>query len=78
MDRGIVGIVALYVISVSSALAAITAAVVFQIIGYLVVGHLDPFFIVTTIVAGVAALIFGFVVGIPVFYVKKKQRKEKS
>ena len=90
MDRGIVGILALCVMSVlaalvyhlrvqnylvASALSAITVSVLFQIIGYLVVGYLDPFFIVATIGGGVVAWIIALVVGIPVFYVKRTKER---
>ena len=90
MDRSLVGIIALGVISVLSALAyhfkvqnylvasvlaAITASVVFQIIGYLVEGYLDPFFIVATILGGVVALIIALVVGIPVSWFRKKKER---
>jgi membrane protein DedA with SNARE-associated domain len=60
---------------VASVLSAITASVLFQIIGYFVEGYLDPFFIVAAIVGGVVALIIAFVVGIPVSYFKKKKER---
>ena len=90
MDQGIVGISTLCVMSIlsalvyhfkvrnylaASALAAITASVLFQIIGFFVEGYLDPFFIVAAIVGGVVAFVIAIVVGIPVSYFQKKRER---
>ena len=78
MDQALVGIVVLCGISVGTALlfhlklrrfwvasilAAVTASVTFQFIGYLVLGYLDPFFMIALVTGGILALIIAAVVG---------------
>ncbi len=90
MDQGVIGVLTLRVISVLSALAyhfkipnylvasflsAITASVLFPIIGYFVEGYLDPFFVVAMVVGGVAAFIMAIVAGIPVSRLRKKKER---
>ena len=87
MDQGLVGMMVLCGVSVMSALifhiklkrfwvasvlAALTASIIFQVIGYLVLGYLDPFFMIALVTGGLVALILAGLVGLSVRYFRKR------
>ena len=86
MDQGLVGMMVLCGASVmtalifhinlkrfwvASVLAALTASIIFQVIGYLVLGYLDPFFMIALVTGGLVALILAVLVGLSIRYFRK-------
>ena len=93
MDQGLLGMIVLIGLSVGSALiyhiklnrlwvasllAALTASVIFQIIGYLVLGYLDPFFMIALVTGGIVSLVVAVLVGLAIKYFRKGQPHPKS
>jgi uncharacterized membrane protein YfcA len=57
----------------ASLCAGMAASVVFQIIGYFVLGYLDPFFIIAFMFGTVVAIAIALLVGIPFTVQRAKQ-----
>jgi uncharacterized membrane protein YfcA len=57
---------------VSSVLAALAASLLFQIIGFFVLGYLDPFFLIAFVNTLLISFIVSILVGIPFLYYRKK------
>ena len=88
MDQGLVGMMVLCGVSVMTALifhsklkrfwaasvfAALTASIIFQVIGYLVLGYLHPFFMIALVTGGLVALIIAVLVGLSIRYFRKRK-----
>ena len=56
----------------ASVLSAIVSSIIFQIIGYFVLGYLDPFFIIALITGAAVAFIIALLTGLPFSYSRKK------
>lgn len=52
--------------SSASIAAAATTVVVFQLIVYLQLGYLDPFFPIAVVTTGALSLVISFIVGLPI------------
>jgi hypothetical protein len=50
----------------ASLAAALTTEIVFQVIVYVQLGFLDPFFLVAVFTSGALALVIAFLVGLPI------------
>ena len=57
--------------------AAIISSVCYQILGYFVLGYLDPFFLIALSNGAVVAFFLALFTGIPLAYKRKKNEKEK-
>ena len=57
---------------VSSILAAFSASLLFQIIGFFVLGYLDPFFLIAFVSTLLISFIVSMLVGMPFLYYRKK------
>ena len=58
---------------VSSVLAALTTSVLFQIIGFIVLGYIDPFFLIAFVITLVISFMASMLVGIPFVLYRKKE-----
>ena len=89
MDESMVGIVALSAISLivsvvthciikhygkALLISGIISSVLFQIAGYIVMGYLDPFFIIALITGGIVAVCISVIVGIPFLLIRKNKK----
>ncbi|MFA5780091.1 MAG: hypothetical protein WC947_08125 [Elusimicrobiota bacterium] len=52
--------------------SAIASSILFQIIGFFIIGYLDPFFIIALLPESVLALIIALLIGLPFLYFRKK------
>ena len=86
MDQGLLGLLVLIGLSIGSALffhikvkrfwtasllAALTASVIIQINGYLVLGSLEPFFMIALVTGGILSLVVAVLVGLVIHYFRK-------
>ena len=60
----------------SSLLAALTASISFQIIGFFVLGYLDPFFFIAFFFSLIISFIVSLLVGLLLVYYRKKANKK--
>jgi len=58
----------------SSILAALTASILFQVIGFFVLGYLDPFFLIAFVNTLIISFIISVLVGVPFAYLRKKAK----
>lgn len=58
----------------SSILSAFTVSIIFQVIGFYVLGYLDPFFIIAFVNTLIISFIISVLVGLPFVYLRKKAR----
>jgi len=87
MDDSLIGIVSLVVISVSFAtvvhlrvnnywsatfISALLSVVMLQVVFYIELGYLDPFFLIAIAISGIVALIISALVGILIKAFRKK------
>ncbi len=56
----------------SSILAAFSASLLFQIIGFFVLGYLDPFFLIAFVSTLLISFFVSMLVGMPFLYYRKK------
>lgn len=56
----------------AAVISATLSTVVFQVIGYLIMGYLDPFFLIALILGWIVAFIVGLLVGLP-FLIKQRK-----
>jgi uncharacterized membrane protein YfcA len=56
----------------SSILAAFSASLLFQIIGFFLLGYLDPFFLIAFVSTLLISFIVSMLVGMPFLYYRKK------
>jgi hypothetical protein len=59
---------------ISSILSALVASLLFQVVGYFVLGYLDPFFIIAFVISLAVSFTISLIVGLP-FAITKKNRK---
>lgn len=86
MDQEYLGIIIFFTLTLASAflfhyrndgfwvpslLAAVAAAIFYQVIGFFVLGHLDPFFIIAFMNSALIALSVSAIVGLQFVYLKK-------
>jgi len=62
-------------ILLASLLAAISASIIFHVIGYFVLGYLDPFFLISLFTGAGIAFIISILIGIPFAYKRGVQNK---
>jgi len=55
----------------ASVLSAIVSAVIFQIIGYFVLGYLDPFVIIALITGAMVSFVIALLTGLPFLNLRK-------
>ena len=60
---------------VSSLLAALVASILFQIVGFFVLGYLDPFFLIAFASTLALSFIISILVGLPFVYFRNKAKK---
>lgn len=58
-------------------LAALISSISYQLIGYFVLGYLDPFFLIALATSIGVAFLLAMLTGIPVVYNRKKIEREK-
>jgi len=58
----------------SSILSALTASILFQVIGFFVLGYLDPFFGIAFLNTLIISFIISILVGVPFAYRRKKAK----
>jgi uncharacterized membrane protein YfcA len=90
MDIGSIGMIVLCAVSIitssgfhyrirnilfASLLSAVTASIIFQIIGYFVLGYLDPFFLISLFTGAGIAFAISIIIGIPFAYKRGAQTK---
>ena len=63
-------------ISIAIFLSAITAAVAFQVCNYILLGYLDPFFIIALVTTFAIAFIISLIIGIPFRVWRGKQHNQ--
>lgn len=83
MDKGSIGLIVLCAVSImtssgfhyrirnilfASLLAAISASILFHLIGYFVLGYLDPFFLISLFTGAAIAFVISILIGIPLAY----------
>ncbi len=61
---------------ISSVLAAVVASTLFQVVGYFILGYLDPFFMIAFTISLAVSFIVSVVVGLS-FTIIRKKRKNK-
>lgn len=86
MNDGVLGIIVLILIGLTTSIATnffikkkvgalllpvLLGCVTFQFLGYIYLGYVDPFFIVSTIVSGIVLLIISFIVNISFKYFRE-------
>ena len=89
MEQGQIGIIIFVIIAllsaiffhykldsfwISSVLAAVVASLLFQAVGYFVLGYLDPFFMIAFTISLAVSLTISVIVGLP-FAIDRKKRK---
>lgn len=62
----------------ASILSAIVASLTFQIIGYFVVGYLDPFFIPALVIGAGIAFCIALVIGLPFTYIRRTKQNQEN
>ena len=55
---------------IASVLAAIVSSICFQIIGFFVLGYLDPFFLIALFMGALVAFVLALLAGVPFFMVR--------
>lgn len=90
MDKGLIGLIVLCAVSViassgfhyrirnilvASLISAVSASLIFQIIGYFALGYLDPFFLVSLFTGAGIAFAISILTGIPFAYKRRAQNK---
>ena len=58
----------------ASLLAAIISSTLYQLIGFIILGYLDPFYIIAFAGGFVIAFLIALLIGIPIVNNRKKQR----
>ena len=58
-------------------LAALISSVIYQLIGYFVLGFLDPFFLIALATGAGVAFLLALLTGIPVVYNRKRNERKK-
>lgn len=56
--------------------AAIISSILYQLIGFIILGYLDPFYLIALAGGVVIAFLIALLIGIPVVHNRKKQRGE--
>jgi membrane protein DedA with SNARE-associated domain len=59
---------------ISSALAAVVASLLYQVVGYFILGYLDPFFMIAFTISLAVSFTISLIVGLP-FAINRKRRK---
>ena len=62
---------------IGSILAAFISTAIFQVLGYLVVGYLDPFFLIALVSGLCISFIVSLIVGLPFLYFGKRRTRVK-
>jgi membrane protein DedA with SNARE-associated domain len=58
----------------ASVLSAIVSSVLFQIIGYFVLGYVDPFFIIALFTGALASFLIALLTGIPFAVIRRRSK----
>jgi membrane protein DedA with SNARE-associated domain len=58
----------------ASVLSAIASSIVFQIIGYFILGYLDPFFLIALFTGALVSLVIALLTGVPFLIFRNKRR----
>ena len=59
-------------------LSASVSTILFQLIGYFVVGYLDPFWLIALVVGWAVAFLIGIIVGLLFLHLHKKKKNSSS
>ena len=59
---------------ISSALAAVVASILYQVVGYFILGYLDPFFMIAFTISLAVSFTISVIIGLP-FAINRKKRK---
>jgi hypothetical protein len=52
--------------------ASIVSSISYQLIGFVILGYLDPFFLIASVIGAIVAFLIALLTGIPVVYYRKK------
>jgi len=59
---------------IASILSAVASSIAFQIIGYFVLGYLDPFFLIALVTAALVSFVIALLTGIPFCMIRNKKK----
>jgi hypothetical protein len=62
----------------SATLSAILVSILFQVIGFLVLGYLDPFFFIAFVNTLIISFIISILVGVPFVFLRKKAKTNRG
>ena len=59
-------------------LSSFISAILFQVVGYFVMGYLDPFFLIALVPSWVISFVSSLIIGLPFLIIRKKIKRRKD
>ena len=60
---------------VAAIVNASLCTILYQILGYFIVGYLDPFWMIALVLGWILAFFMSLIIGLPFLYVRRKRKK---